>query len=273
MKKNESLSLRFLYHTSPGRAILKVLTNPVVSEKAAVYLSSPYSKWLIDYYKEKYNIDMTDCCKKNFSSFNDFFKRKKKLKLVTEGKAIISPCDAFLSIYSIDDDLSLNIKHSRYTVSSLLRDRKIAEEFSGGICCVFRLEPHHYHRYLFAVNGRIKLQRRIKGILHCVRPIACQEYPVHIQNSRQYTLIQNSTLGNVIQMEIGAMLVGKICNHMKSLTAVKGQEKGYFEYGGSTIVLLFQKNSVNLSKDFMKIMNTEIEVPVNIGQTIGKELR
>ena len=69
------------------------------------------------------------------------------------------------------------------------------------------------------------------------------------------------------------MLVGKICNHMKSLTAVKGQEKGYFEYGGSTIVLLFQKNSVNLSKDFMKIMNTEIEVPVNIGQTIGKELR
>lgn len=271
MKKEKSLTLRFLYNTVPGRVLLKILVNPSVSEKAAVYLSSEKSEWLIDRYIKKYDIDISGCKKQKFSSFNDFFKREKYLDISTDRNKVISPCDGFLSVYSVSDDLVLNIKNTGYTLRSLLKSNKMAEDFSGGMCMIFRLEPHHYHRYVYAVSGKIKFVRKIKGVLHCVRPVACSRYPVYTQNTREYTLIKSPEFGNVIQMEIGAMLVGKIQNHMNTGEALQGQEKGYFEYGGSTVVLIFQKDAVNLNGNLKYIVNSGIEVPVHAGSITGRK--
>lgn len=262
----ESASLRFLYNTAPGRKILKLLVQPSVSEAAAHYLSSPASCWLINYYIKKHNINLDNCERQKFSSFNDFFKRKKLISIQKNDNAIISPCDGFLSVYHITKNLYMNIKHSQYTIASLLHDNNLASEFSDGICCVFRLEPQHYHRYLYAVSGDIKKSASINGVLHCVRPIACQKYPVYVQNSRQYTIIKNPILGSVVQMEIGALLVGKIHNHSSVPYVECGMEKGYFEYGGSTIILIFKKNSILLSSEFAGIADSETEIPVSVGQ-------
>ena len=268
----ESILLRFLYRTVSGRKLLKVFVNPSVSKIAAHYFSSPFSRWMIHYYQRKYEIDMSEYKNQKFSSFNDFFTRKRNLSVWRDTWTVISPCEGFLSIYRITEERCLQIKHNPYTIRSLLQDDSIARKFSGGICCIFRLEPQHYHHYLFAASGEIQERKRIDGVLHSVRPIACEHFPVYIQNSREFVLLQNPILGNIVQMEVGALLVGKIHNHpvYKDPFCVCGMEKGYFEYGGSTIILLFQKNAVRFLSRFNEIIDSESEIPVSIGQMLGR---
>ena len=114
----------------------------------------------------------------------------------------------------------------------------------------------------------LKGNKQIKGILHSVRPI-CHEYTkVFIQNSREYTIIETPKYGEIIQMEIGALLVGKITNYKPESNTVKiGREKGYFEYGGSTIILLFQ-NRFDISKELKDRIKIDGEIPVSIGDKI-----
>ena len=219
---------------------------------------------------DKYNIDLRDCIKKEFDSFNDFFTRKKNIRLSINKNTIISPCDSYLSIYQIDENLQLQIKHSTYTVAGLLKNDILAERFRGGICCIFRLEPHHYHRYLYAVSGTIQKHEKISGVLHCVRPIACEKFPVYVQNSREYMLIEHQQSGSIVQMEVGALLIGKIHNYCSDSQVECGIEKGYFEYGGSTIILLFQKDMVQIFPKFNHFLDTGREMPIKIGQALGK---
>lgn len=264
----ESPALRFLYHTSAGRIVLKQLIKPSVSRAAARYFSSPLSRWLIRYYVRKYQIDLTGCDKR-YASFNDFFMRRKSVQIGT-GEGMISPCDGYLSAYTIDHTLRTQIKGSTYSISDLLQDGTLADAFEGGLCCIFRLEPQHYHHYVFVDGGEILAVKRIPGVLHCVRPIACDAFPVYIQNSREYVLLRSRTYGQIVQMEIGALLVGKISNDPLSGDPVKGMEKGHFEYGGSTIVLLFQQNAVQLLPLFAQHLDTGREQTVSIGEIIGE---
>ncbi len=269
---SESLSLRFLYRTIPGRELLKLLVKPSVSDAAAKYLSSPLSHWLIGYYRCKYKIDLTGCEQQEFASFNDFFMRRKRLHIQADARVVLCPCDGFMSAYRIDENLRMQIKHSTYTVAGLLQDDALAEQFKGGLCCIFRLEPQHYHHYLYAVSGQVQRQERIPGVLHCVRPIACEQFPVYIRNSREFTLLHNPALGDVVQMEVGALLVGKIQNEPFRKEAAAGTEKGHFEYGGSTIILLFQQNKVELLPRYIAHLNTGNELPVSVGHAIGRSL-
>ncbi len=267
---SESPSMRFLYGTALGRGLLKpFVKKPYFSQAMAKYLSSPLSKWLISRYVKEYNINLQEFDQQKFRSFNDFFKRTKTLTIRPNDKAIISPCDAYLSVYRVSDTLQLPIKHSQYTVADLLEDKELSRKFANGICCVFRLEPKHYHHYIYAVSGEVRCQKRIDGVLHSVRPIACEAYPVWFQNSREYAVIETSVFGDVIQMEIGALMVGKICNINKNTAVVQGEEKGYFEFGGSTVMALFQENAFTLSEQFQSVTNNGEEIPVSIGQILG----
>lgn len=266
----ESKLLKFLYCTKMGRCILKLLVQPPISKLAALYLSSALSRPLIGYYIRKYQIDMSGCEKRKFSSFNDFFTRKKYVDIDTNASSVISPCDGYMSVYQIKENLQMNIKHSTYTVDDLLENNELADKFRNGICCVFRLEPKHYHRYVYAVSGNVKKQKKISGVLHCVRPIACKQFPVYARNSREYILIQHGVLGSVVQMEVGALLVGKICNHHLNHRVKCGVEKGYFEFGGSTIILLFQENAIQLLPEYKSLQETESEIPITLGQIFGR---
>jgi len=266
---SESVLIRFLYRTPVGRTVLRPFVRPAFSRMMAKYLSSPLSKWLVPYYVEKYDINLSEFQQQKFRSFNDFFKREKILNIPQNPHTVYSPCDAYLSVYRIDDTLHLPIKHSMYTLSDLLDDKKLSQHFANGICCVFRLEPKHYHHYIFPVSGNIMATKRIDGVLHTVRPIACEAYPVWFHNSREYAVIENSAFGNVIQMEIGALMVGKICNLPHVQTAVQGSEKGYFEFGGSTIMLLLENGKIQLSAKWDSVLNTHKEIPIAIGQPLG----
>ncbi len=269
----ESRIILFLYRTVPGRILLKILVNPYFSKAASFFLSSKISAFLIPGFIRKNAIDIRQFVvpEGGYSSFNDFFTRKRRGKLGLEPKPELqSPCDGFLTVKKIDSDAVFNIKHSSYSLESLLRDRALAEEFAGGTAFIFRLTPAHYHRYVFCTDGIIISKRKIKGVLHCVRPVALESFPVFTENSREYVVIENKRIEKVIQMEVGAMLVGKITNHSVSdpgQAVTGGVEKGYFEYGGSTIIVL-TAHRVKLCGELSGRIKGGGEIPVMAGEAV-----
>ncbi|MGN0631621.1 MAG: phosphatidylserine decarboxylase [Ruminococcus sp.] len=271
--KKESASIRFLYNTAPGRMALKLLVKPGVSKAAYYYMDSPLSKWLIGNYIRKYGIDMELHEDKRYRSFNDFFIRQKKvIQRSADENALISPCDGFLSVYRITPDVKFNVKHVTYNMQALLDNKAIAERYRGGLCMIYRLAPHNYHRYIFTDSGEIRHKRRIEGELHCVRPMVCEKLPVYIRNSREYTVLKSDNFGCIVQMEVGALLVGRICNHEKTGRVRRYEEKGYFEFGGSTIIMLMENGKAKLRGDIAEKIGTGEEVTVNVGHIVGRKI-
>ncbi len=271
--KKESLSILFLYRTVPGRMLLKLLVRPGVSEASALLMSSKLSARFVPWFVRKNHIDPERFVipEGGYRSFNDFFTRKLKPEYtLCPQSGLVSPCDGLLTFFDIDENSVFEIKNSKYSLHGLLRDSKLSKRFAGGTALIFRLTPSHYHRYSFPAAGRSYVSRRIQGELHCVRPVALETFKVFTQNTREYTLIKSPEFGSIIQMEIGAMLVGKISNHHKSGHAFNvecGEEKGYFEYGGSTIILLFEKG-FKLCEEIENRDRVDGEIPVRIGESL-----
>lgn len=291
----EDFSVRILYGNPIGRSILKLLINPQISKVAGDFLDSKISTFLIKGFQKKNNIslDEIEIPEDGFKSFNSFFSRKRKKNYYENIKKklqernskeqlqgnytdkLLSPCDAFLSVIPIKEGVLFDIKHTWFTLEDLLVDRKLAEEFAEGYALVFRLTPAHYHRYCYGVDGVMKAKRIIPGKLHCVRPIATRQYPVFAQNAREYQVIETETFGKIVQMEIGALLVGRIANHNISVgdSVAVLQEKGYFEYGGSTIVMLVKKDQLKM-KGYLKNMRIDTgEMSVKQGMVIASAMK
>ena len=276
-KRKHDGFLRFLYNTAAGRLMLKPLVSRGVSRICGKFLESKLSKPLIKSFIKKNNIDLEEYESDNFRCFNDCFSRKIKdgrRPIDPDENTLISPCDAFLSAYRITDETVLPIKQSQYTVSSLLNNNnELAAHYKDGICLVFRLCVHHYHRYHYPVTGDKGENIFIKGKLHTVRPIALEARPVFVQNCREYTVIDTQLFGKVLQMEVGAMLVGKIKNHHGACHVIRGEEKGMFLYGGSTIVLLLEKGACDVRNEYFEATEKNIETPVRMGEALGISLR
>lgn len=261
----------FLYRTVPGRLMLSVLTRPLISRGAGWFLSSPLSRPLIKPYIRLYGLDMSLCEDTDFPTFNDCFTRRYRAEvrpLCPEEDALMSPCDGALSAYQIDDGLVLPVKQSFYRIADLVRDDALAEEFRDGICLVFRLQVTDLHRYLFIDDGRILSSRKIPGLLHTVRPIALREIPVFTENAREVTVMETGHLGRLVQVEVGAMMVGRIENNPVQ-SFVRGQEKGRFLFGGSTIILLLKKNSIKIKPGFFTRTEKGLETPVIAGEKLS----
>ena len=261
--KNEKM-LRFLYHTLPGRLMLRVLIAPGLSRAAGKFLSSAPSKLLVPGFVRRAEIDLSQCEKQKFSSFNDCFTRKLYPSLrpfAMDKDALCAPCDGLLSVYPIQNGTVFPVKQSAYTLDSLLREHTVGYAHAF----VFRLCVTHYHRYAYPAEGLKSAQRDIPGVLHTVRPIALEGIPVFCENARSFCTIDNPAFGRLLQMEVGALLVGKIQNHIQGEAEVKkGEEKGMFLYGGSTVILLTPPNVIPLP-EFL----TSGEHPVQMGQRIN----
>lgn len=271
--EQEAKALRFLYNTTIGRIILKPLCSRTLSKIAGAFLSSSMSKFLIEPFVRKNHIDLEDYYSDKFKCFNDCFSRKIiESKRPIEGgqEVLIAPCDGWLSAYEIRDDVVIGVKQSRYTISSLLRDENLAREFNGGLCLVFRLCVDNYHRYCYIDSGKKGENIYIPGKLHTVRPIALHAVPVFCENCREYTVIESDNFGKIVQMEVGAMLVGKIKNYHGAGDVLKGQEKGMFLYGGSTIIVLLKNGVVSINEKFIENTDAGVETPVKMGERLNK---
>lgn len=134
-----------------------------------------------------------------------------------------------------------------------------------------RLSVDDYHRYIYPVSGRRSHERTINGIFHTVQPIALEHCPVYKENTRKYCIIKTNEFGTILMMEVGAMMVGRITNHEAEPGYVtRGEEKGYFEFGGSTIILLTQKGAVLPRKNILYRSARGEETRIRQGEKIGK---
>lgn len=275
MSKDNAL-LQFLYETIPGRLALKCLTWPTLSKAAGRFLDCGLSKCLIPGFIKKNQIPMKDYQKETYRCFNDCFTRKINpwLRPINqEADALIAPSDGLLSVYAIKKDLVIPVKQSRYSIKDLLQKEALAREFEDGVCLVYRLCVDHYHRYCYLDKGTKGRNHFIPGKLHTVQPIALRKVPVFTENSREYTVLKTRNFGKVIQMEVGAMLVGKIKNHHQSHSFERGEEKGMFLYGGSTIIVLVKKDMVELPESYWTATEKGKEIPVRMGQKIGTKTK
>lgn len=267
-----SLTLRFLYNTYIGRLILKVLITKPISNLAGLFMNSSLSKFMIKRFIDKNDINMFEYDDRKYKSYNDFFTRKVisyKRPINASKDVLISPCDSKLIAYKITDDLTIGIKNGYYSINSLV-DKDILEEYKGGHALVFRLSTDNYHRYCYIDSGSKGKNNKIKGVLHTVQPISLNKYNFYNTNSREWTILNTNNFGKVIQVEIGALCIGRIKNEHETYIYKKGEEKGYFEFGGSTIVLLFKKNTIKLDDDIYKNSQENIETIVKYGERIGK---
>lgn len=270
--KREAPALRFLYGTAVGRALLRPLTAPALSCALGCVLDSRASRVLIGRFVRANGIDLREYETEDYASFNAFFTRRIRPALRPVDPApnhLVAPCDGLLSAYRIAPDAAFAIKGSRYTVRDLLGGDDAADAFAGGTCLVFRLCVHHYHRYCFFDSGTRVRGAYLPGRLHTVRPIALAAGPVFVQNSREYTLLQTDHFGLCAQIEVGALLVGRIANRPVAARFSRGEEKGMFLYGGSTVVLLLPPGAATLPGAFLDAGARGEETPVRMGEAIG----
>lgn len=247
-------ALRFLYGNAAGRVLLKyVAAAPWFSEWRARAQRSERSRKRIAPFVERYAVDLSDggfgpgWREEDFRSFNDFFTRQRDYpayfedlkaagKLAASGE-LPAVADAVLTVFPVEDDLRVRIKETTYSLEELT-GAPVPDRYRGGHCFVFRLELTDYHRYCFPDSGRLLTQTELPGALHTVRPIS-EPYRVYSRNKRTVSVLETEQFGELTYLEVGAMLVGHIADHpLPDGTFGALEEKGYFEFGGSTIVLL-----------------------------------
>ena len=275
----DGAGLRFLYHTAVGRVFLKALTARWISRAAGAFLDTRLSKIFIKPFVRSAGIDLGDYVTDGFSCFNDCFTRQIKPGLRPfdgDPAALCAPCDGLLSAYEIGEDTAATVfpaKQSEYSVASFLGDAEAAALFAGGYALVFRLCVEHYHRYAFFDGGVKRPGKFIPGRLHTVRPIALGAFPVFTENCREATLIDTDGFGTAAQIEIGAMLVGRIANRRtgESFRVERGEEKGMFLYGGSTVVLLLARGAAQIDGELLEASAAGLETPVKMGERIGSK--
>lgn len=272
-------SLKWAYESPIGKGLTELfIKKKIFSNIYGHYCDSALSKKKINKFINDFNIDMSISSKRaeDFESFNDFFYRS----LTSEARPIdksndilVSPGDGRLSAFTnIDLDKIVQVKGIEYSLSELLGDDKIASDYAGGTCLVLRLCPTDYHRFHFVDNGIPLENHFIKGNYYSVNPTALQRIPkLYCQNKREWSIFKSDNFGDIIHVEVGATCVGTIIQTYKPGERVsKGDEKGYFRFGGSTTILFFKKDTVNIDEDILVQSDLGFETKVIMGETIGK---
>lgn len=265
--------LRTLYTKTWGRMLLRPLVSPAISRAAGFFLDSRLSRCLIRPFIKQNQMDMSPYVERQYRSYNDFFTREIKPEermIDYHPHHLISPSDGKASAYRLTGDCRFQVKHSTYSLHRILKSRKLAKRYREGYALVIRLTVDDYHRYCYPAGGIKTENFHIPGIFHTVNPIACETVPVYHENTREFTLLRTKSFGTILQMEVGALMVGRICNDHGKARVKKGQEKGKFEFGGSTIILFLEKDKVKLKPGLLEHTREGCETLVRMGECIAR---
>ncbi|KAF3362165.1 Phosphatidylserine decarboxylase proenzyme [Chlamydiales bacterium STE3] len=236
-----------------------------------------FTKKRIKPFIESYAVDEREFEKPvdQFESFNDFFIRKLKQESrpidSREDRAVI-PADGRYSIYP---NMALakffQVKGNRFTLEALLGDEKLAKSYQYGSMVLARLCPSDYHRFHFPVDCIPASTEWINGWLYSVNPIAIKKnFGILSENKRSLCVLDSQRFGKVLYLEIGATSVGSIHEtYTPSQPYKKGAEKGFFSFGGSTLILLFEPNKIAFDKDLIEASEEGLEMKCLMGQSMG----
>ncbi|EGY20822.1 phosphatidylserine decarboxylase proenzyme [Verticillium dahliae VdLs.17] len=248
---------------------------------------TPASKKQIKTFVEAFNIDMGDFEPSNigdYDTFEDFFTRAHKPgsrpihEKENPSKATVV-ADSRVVVYgSLAMAKTLWIKGRDFNISNLAMDTQLGESFTGSAVASFRLSPQDYHRYHSPVAGTIKLFRSVPGDYYQVDPIALHsDVDILTRNRRQYVLIETKEFGDVLFVAIGATEVGTVQIHDQwqkhGAKIQKGDELGFFQFGGSSIIVAFQHGRIEFDQDLLDLSKQQIQVSVEVGMSLGRALR
>ncbi len=246
-----------------SKLLTRMATSKFISKVYGIYNNSKFSKRKINKFIKENNIDLSLYEDKKYNSFNDFFIRK--YKEINFSKDFSSPCDAKLLVYKITDNLRVKVKDIEYSLEELFNDK--LTEFKDSYMFIYRLSLDDCHRYYYIDDGELEESIRIKGRLHTVSD-SSSKYKIYKENERIYSILNTKSFGKIVYMEVGALLVGKIINYNKKEFS-RGEEKGYFLPGGSTIIIL--ANNIKVDKDILEYSSKGIETVVKIGEKVGEK--
>lgn len=264
--------LEWMYGRAVGRCFVRLMICPWVSRVAGWLLDRRISALAVPGFIRKNNIRMDDFEQRAFTSFNDFFTRRVRAErrpIDREPAHLIAPCDSKLTAFPIGEDSWFLIKGVEYTLEGLLRDKALADRFLGGTLLLFRLTVGDYHRYSYVDSGFIGPEAHIDGVFHTVNPAAASRYPIYRENTREFALLESEHFGSLLQMEVGAAMVGRIVNEPGNRAVQRGEEKGRFEFGGSTVIVLLQKGAAVIDEDILRNTREDVETVVHLGEKIG----
>jgi len=266
--------LRWLYNNPTGEITLEALIKrKIISDWYGKQMDDPSSSKKIKPFIKEYGINMIEVEDTNFKTFNDFFIRKLKSHvrpIDTSFQTIISPADGKVFAYSNISESDFIVKGVRFNIYDFLRDTALARKFKNASMYIVRLCPSDYHRFHFPLNAKVLLERKIDGAYYSVSPIALREkIMLFVENKREFTVLQNDLVGEFIMAEVGATLVGSIIQTFKNNIVKKGEEKGFFKFGGSTVILLFREGTIIIDEDLVKNTKQGYETEVKMGERIG----
>ena len=265
--------LVLLYETKLGEVVKPLLTKTWFSQLNAQAKVRPCSKETLLEFAKKYDVCVDEAEKPiaEYQSLDDFFCRKLKpgsRPLEESTNHLCSPADGRALAYKIDQQSRFFIKNHHVNVAELLKTQ-LTEELVGGNALVIRLAPKDYHRFHFPCEGIASEFVPVPGPLESVHPIALSAGAKSFLNKRTVLHIDTECFGRMYFVAVGALTIGTIVNTYSPGKVKRGDEVGYFRFGGSTIVMLWGKSGPSIDEDIWANTKAGYETLVKYGSSIA----
>jgi len=270
--------LRFAYENPIGQAGVWLLARrKFFSAYYGWKMNRRRSQLRVLPFISQYDIDVEEFAKSAFDyrSFNEFFYRelKPECRPIAEGARVaVLPADGRHLVFpNVEEAAGFYVKGAKFSLEELFADASLASEFAGAAMLISRLCPVDYHRFHFPVEGMPGPAHLISGWLYSVSPIALRRnIRCLVQNKRMLTLIETEAFGRVAMFEVGATNVGSIRqNYVEGRTIAKGEEKGFFAFGGSCVITVFQRGRIQFAPDLVEQSAAYIETYARMGDVLG----
>ena len=270
--------LRWSYGNPLGAISLNAFVKrPFFSKWYGRRMSTPESAARVAPFIAQYGLDPADFAERpeTYRSFNEFFFRKLKPEarpIDADPASVVFPADGrHLGFQKASEIAGVFVKGQKFDLPALLGDAKLAAKYADGSLVLSRLCPVDYHRFHFPAAGEPGETRLIEGPLFSVNPIALRQKLSYLwTNKRTITELKTQRFGTVLCLEIGATCVGTIAQTFQPCAPVeKGAEKGYFAFGGSSTLTIFEPGAVKLESDLVTHSAKQTELYARIGSRMG----
>ena len=263
-----------LYGNPLGYLFTKgILKKRWASQAIGWFKSNPASALQVPEFIEEFKIPMEEYEEGPFHTFNEFFIRRFRdgaREWEANPNRFAAPAEARYFFFP-EMPKGMPVKGHHVSLAELVGDPDFARDFDGGAGFIARLCPVDYHRFHFPFEGKILKSWKVEGAFHSVNPVALERNPkIFLENEREVTILESPVWGKVAYIEVGALGVGKIIQSYGNRTAcMRGQEKGYFLFGGSTVVCVFEPGRIKFDKDLVDSTFKGIETWLPLGSGIG----
>lgn len=276
--------IKLLYDTKSGQKFGGLFTSKYFSKLYGAFQDLPSSHKKVRPFIDKFNISINDYepgtrpaldPRDSYRTFNEFFIRRFKLgkrSFVTELGRMPAFAEArYVGYESVGERDVYPVKGHFLQAKDLIENYQVSKIFEGGPLLIARLCPVDYHRYHYPDNGKVLDNFRVNGSFDSVNPIALKsKNEIFIKNERHVSILQTENFGRLAYIEVGATCVGKIIqSHRWNKPFMRGEEKGYFLFGGSTVILLGEKGAWKPSKDILSNTKKGLETYLHIGTEVA----